>query len=60
MKSETLNIESIKEFQQILSSLIGVSGHEEDVSNFILNEIETQALTDKAWIDPLGNVLAIK
>jgi endoglucanase len=60
MKSEVLNIESIKELQQKLSSLIGVSGHEEDVSNFILNEIETQALADKAWIDPLGNVLAIK
>ena len=60
MKNETLNTESIKELQQKLSSLIGVSGHEEDVSNFILNEIETQELADKVWIDSLGNVLAIK
>ncbi|GAG14733.1 unnamed protein product, partial [marine sediment metagenome] len=54
MKNETLNIESIKELQQKLSSLIGVSGHEEDVSNFILNEIETQELADNVWIDSLG------
>ena len=60
MKSETLNIESIKGFQQKLSSLLGVSGHEEEVSNFILSEIERRDLADKSWIDPLGNVLAIK
>ena len=55
-----LDIKSIKKLQQELSSLIGVSGHEEDVRNFILNEIESKDLADKAWIDPLGNVLAIK
>ena len=60
MKSETLSIDSIKELQKQLSILIGVSGHEEDVSNFILNEIQNNELADKAWIDPLGNVLAIK
>ncbi len=60
MESNTLNLEGIKELQKKLSTLIGVSGYEEDVSNFILNEIETQALADKTWIDPLGNVLAIK
>ncbi|UCD02075.1 MAG: M42 family metallopeptidase [Promethearchaeota archaeon] len=60
MKTETLNIESIKEFQQKLSSLLGVSGHEEEVRTFILEEIESRDLADKAWIDPLGNVLAIK
>jgi putative aminopeptidase FrvX len=60
MKSESLKIESIKDLQQKLSSLIGISGHEEDVSNFILNEIQNNELADKAWIDPLGNVLAIK
>ena len=60
MKSDILNIESIKDYQKKLSSLIGVSGYEEDVSNFILNEIETKELADKAWIDALGNVLAIK
>ena len=60
MKSETLNIESLKEFQKKLSSLLGVSGHEEEVRNFLLEEIENRTLADKSWIDPLGNVLAIK
>jgi len=60
MKSDFLNIESIKDYQKKLSSLIGVTGFEEDVSNFILNEIETKELADKVWIDALGNVLAIK
>ncbi len=60
MNSEPLNIESIKNLQEKLSSLIGVSGHEEEVSNFILNEIKEYNLADKFWIDPIGNVLAIK
>ncbi|MBY8992745.1 MAG: M20/M25/M40 family metallo-hydrolase [Candidatus Lokiarchaeota archaeon] len=60
MMSEILNIESIKEYQKKLSSLLGVSGYEEDVSNFILNEIEKNSLADKVWVDSLGNVLAIK
>lgn len=60
MNIDTLNIESIKEYQKKLSDLLGVSGHEEEVSNFILNEIEKNGLADKAWIDPLGNVLAVK
>ncbi|MFX1379880.1 MAG: M42 family metallopeptidase [Promethearchaeota archaeon] len=55
-----LNLESIKELQQKLSSLLGVSGHEEEVSRFILEEIEKKNLADKSWTDPLGNVLAIK
>ena len=55
-----LDIESIKKLQQELSSLLGVSGYEEDVRDFILKEIESKNLADKAWIDPLGNVLAIK
>jgi len=46
--------------QQKLSSLIGVSGYEDDVRNFIIGEIEQKELADRAWIDPLGNVLAIK
>jgi len=53
-----MNLESIKVLQKELSSLIGVSGHEDDVSNFILNKIESENLADKAWIDQLGNVLA--
>ena len=60
MKSVALNIESIKDYQKKLSSIIGVSGNEDDVRTFILNEIESKSLADKAWIDPLGNVLAIK
>ena len=60
MKSETLNIESINELQKKLSALLGVSGHEEEVRAFILEEIEKKDLADKSWIDPLGNVLAIK
>ncbi len=55
-----MNIESIKDLQQKLSSLIGVSGYEDDVRNFIIGEIEKKELADRAWIDPLGNVLAIK
>ncbi|MBD3197134.1 MAG: M20/M25/M40 family metallo-hydrolase [Candidatus Lokiarchaeota archaeon] len=54
-----LNIKTIKEYQKKLSTLIGVSGYEEDVINFIYNEIKANALADKAWIDKLGNVLAI-
>jgi endoglucanase len=55
-----MDIKTIKALQEELSTLIGVSGHEDDVSNFILNLIEKENLADKAWIDPLGNVLAIK
>jgi len=55
-----MNIESIKSLQEELSTLIGVSGHEDDVSTFILKLIEKENLADKSWIDPLGNVLAIK
>ena len=53
-----MDIKSVKALQEELSNLIGVSGHEYDVSNFILNLIEKEELADKAWIDPLGNVLA--
>jgi endoglucanase len=60
MNSKNLSIENIKELQHQLSKLIGVSGHEADVSNYILDLIETENLADKAWIDPLGNVLVIK
>lgn len=60
MSRIVLNIESIKELQKKLSTLLGVSGHEEEVSNFILGEIEDRNLADKAWVNPLGNVLAIK
>ena len=55
-----MNFKSIKSLQEELTTLIGVSGYEDDVSNFILKLIEKENLADKAWIDPLGNVLAIK
>jgi len=51
-----MDIKTIKALQEELSTLIGVSGHEDDVSNFILNLIEKENLADKAWIDPLGNI----
>ena len=55
-----MDLESIKNLQKQLSNLFGVSGFEDEVSNFILNMIENENLADKAWKDPLGNVLAIK
>ena len=55
-----MDLESIKNLQKQLSNLFGVSGFEEEVSNFILNKIESENLADKAWKDPLGNVLAMK
>lgn len=54
-----MNIESIKFLQENLSQLVGVSGYEDDVSRFILNLIKEEQLADKAWIDQLGNVLAV-
>ncbi len=55
-----MNIESIKDLQKELSSLIGVSGYENDVSDFILKKIEKENLVDKVWKDSLGNILAVK
>ncbi len=60
MTTSSLKIESIKDYQRKLSSLLGVSGYEEEVRTFILEEIEEKSLADKAWISPLGNVLVIK
>lgn len=53
-------IESIKILQKELTSLIGVSGYENDVSEYILKKVKDEDLADKAWIDQIGNVLAIK
>ncbi|MFX1496740.1 MAG: M42 family metallopeptidase [Promethearchaeota archaeon] len=55
-----MDLQSIKDLQKQLSSLFGVSGFEDQVSDFILNSIENEQLADKVWKDPLGNVLAIK
>lgn len=53
-----MNLDSIKDLQKKLSELIGVSGYEDEVSEFILSIIEKEGLADKAWKDPLGNILA--
>ena len=51
-------LENVVEIQRKLTALIGVSGHENDVSAFIFNELKRY--TDEAWIDRMGNVLGIK
>ncbi|MFX1517393.1 MAG: M42 family metallopeptidase [Promethearchaeota archaeon] len=51
------NFEGIKILQKQLSEIIGVSGHEKPVVDFIQGQIED--LVDKLWIDPLGSLLAI-
>ncbi len=54
------SLESIKDLQKELSSIVGVSGNEEDVSDFIIKLITDEKLADKAWKDKLGNVLVKK
>ena len=51
--------ESVIQTQIELSNLIGAPGHEEEVAEYVLMKLE-HLNVDKAWIDPLGNVLAIK
>jgi len=52
------DIESLKKTQYELSELIGVSGHEEMVVEYIQAKIE--GMIDKIWVDPLGSLLAVK
>jgi putative aminopeptidase FrvX len=52
------DLESLKKTQYELSELIGVSGHEEIVVEYIKTKIE--GLVDKIWVDPLGSLLTIK
>ncbi len=54
-----VNRENIITIQKELSNLIGCPGREEEVTDYLLLKLE-QLDVDKAWIDPLGNVLAIK
>jgi len=54
-----MDLDGIKALQKELSDMIGVSGHEDEVGDFILSIIEKEALADKAWKDPLGNILAV-
>lgn len=51
-------IQDLIDLQKKLSSFIGISGNEEDVSSFIKEQITP--FVDKVWIDGLGNLLAIK
>jgi endoglucanase len=51
-------LEEIKTLQKELSEIIGVSGYEKPVSDFIRTKID--GLVDKVWINPLGSLLAIK
>lgn len=41
-----------------LTSIFGVSGNEEDIRNYIKNEIKSYV--DEIIVDPLGNLIAIK
>lgn len=50
---------SIIKIQKELSDLIGCPGREEEVSDYLLVKLE-ELDVNKAWVDPLGNVLAIK
>ena len=52
------DLESLKKIQRELSELIGVSGHEEMVVEYIQTKID--GLVDKMWVDPLGSLLAVK
>jgi len=51
------DFKGIKALQRQLSELIGVSGHEKPVVDFIQSQIEDNV--EKMWIDPLGSLLAI-
>ncbi len=52
------DLNSLKQTQRELSELIGVSGFEAPVVEYIKTQIEN--LVDKMWIDPLGSLLAVK
>ena len=53
-----MTVKDLIDLQRQLSELIGVSGSEQEVSAFIKEIIIP--LVDEAWIDGLGNLLAIK
>ncbi|MFX0016082.1 MAG: M42 family metallopeptidase [Promethearchaeota archaeon] len=53
-----IDLEGIKSLQKQLSEIIGVSGHERPVVDFIQSQIE--GAVDKMWVDPLGSLLAVK
>lgn len=53
-----MDLESIKTIQRELSDIIGVSGYEKPVVDYIIPHIEDHV--DKFWVDRLGSLLAIK
>ena len=53
-----MSIQELISTQKQLSELIGISGYEQDVSEFIKSQVTP--LVDQIWIDGLGNLLAIK
>ncbi len=53
-----VDLNSLKQTQRELSEIIGVSGFELPVVEYIQSKIES--LVDKVWIDPLGSLLAVK
>jgi endoglucanase len=52
------DLKSIKQMQFELSELIGVSGYEKPVIDYIQSKID--GLVDEMWVDPLGSLLAVK
>ena len=56
--NESKLLENVVEKQRKLATFIGVSGHENEVRDFIFNELKQNA--DEVWIDKMGNVLGIK
>ena len=52
------DLKSIKQMQYELSELIGISGYEKPVVDYIQSKID--GLVDEMWIDPLGSLLAVK
>ncbi|WP_455142322.1 M42 family metallopeptidase [Candidatus Hodarchaeum mangrovi] len=53
-----MDLESIKTIQGELSEIIGVSGYEKPVVDYIIPHIE--GYVDKFWIDRLGSLLVVK
>ena len=53
-----IDLNSLKHTQRELSELIGVSGFEKPVVDYVKTQIEDHV--DKMWVDPLGSLLAVK
>ncbi|MHA1975163.1 MAG: M42 family metallopeptidase [Candidatus Hodarchaeales archaeon] len=53
-----MDLESIKKTQKELSEIIGVSGYEDRVVEYIIKRIKDKV--DTYWVDSLGSLLAVK